>query len=58
MIVIRGVIIDSFVGIAAGSVDRNFIGALIQFTASSLLVDRGQDMLELADTLALRFSGF
>ena len=57
MIVVCGVIINSFLCVAAGSVKGNLIFSFFYFTTSSLLIHTAQNVKELTDTFHFRFSG-
>ena len=52
MVVIGGVVVDSLVGIAAGSVNCDFILSVCDLTTTSLLVNRTENVEKLAHTLA------
>ena len=49
MIIVGCIVIDSFVRVAAGSVDRSFIRPISKLTAPSGLIDGTQNMKKLAD---------
>ena len=53
VIVVGGVVVDSLVGIATGGVKCDFILSVSNLTTASLLVNRPQDMKELALSLSL-----
>ena len=52
------IIIDSFICITAGSVERDLILAICNFTAAPLLIDRSENVEKLADALCLAVAGF
>ena len=58
VIIVGFVIINPFVGIAARSVNGNFVFAVFQSATSSLLVNRPQNMKELADAGFFVIRGF
>ena len=56
MIIVGCIVIDSFVRVAAGSVDRRFILLICNLTASSGLINGSQNVEELTD--AFPFGSF
>ena len=52
-VIISRVIVNAFARIIAGGVDGNLIFAVCDLTAASLLLDRAQNMKELADAFLL-----
>ena len=57
MIIIRRVIINPFIGIAAGGVEGDFVFVLVYFAAASLLIYGAEDVEELADAFKFGVAG-
>ena len=57
MVIIRCIVVNPLVCIAAGSIQGNLIFVLSQLAAAPLLIHAAKDMEELADAFSLRISG-
>lgn len=57
MVFVGGVVVDSFVCVAAGGVEGDFVFAFVYFAAASLLVYRAEDVEELADAFEFGVAG-
>lgn len=53
-VIVGRVIVDPAAGVAAGGVDGNLVFAVRDLAAAALLIDRTQNMKELADTRRFR----
>ena len=58
MVVVGRVIVDAFIRVAAGSIDGDLILAIAHIAAAPLLVNRAENMEELADACRFRIRGY
>ena len=57
MVLVGRVVVDALLRVAAGGVKRDLVFALADVAAAALLIDRAEDVEELADALHLRIAG-
>ena len=57
MVLVGRVVVDALLRVATGGVERDLVLALADVAAAALLIDRAEDVEELADALHLRIAG-
>ena len=58
VVIIGSVVVNAFVSVAAGGINRNFVLIFLSLAAASLLVHTAKNVEELADTLFLGLAGY